>query len=228
MATTVKEFDPWDRPREKAEKYGYHTLSKSELLALILRTGMQGFPITQITQDLLDANEGSLHLLMRRSAKEIQQSPGMGPVKAGQVMAILELIKRYTAEETESEKYIITQSSDIYNLMRFQLSNLNKEEIWLLTLNRRNQVIGRHRITIGSSSASVFDLNALLKKAILDEASAVILLHNHPSGALRPSPQDDTITRTLKSGMQAIGSRLLDHVIISSEGYYSYSDEGRL
>ena len=225
---TLKEFDPSEQPREKAEKYGYHTLSKSELLALILRTGIQGKPITGITRDLLDANSGSIHRLMRRSVKEIQHTPGMGAVKAGQVMAILELIKRYSEEEFESSPCIIKDSNDIYQLMRYQLSNLNKEEIWLLTLNRRNQILGRHRITTGSSTASVFDLNAMLKRTILDEATGVAMLHNHPSGGLRPSPQDDAITRTLKTGMQAINVRMLDHLIISSEGYYSYADEGKL
>ncbi len=92
---TVKELDIWQQPREKAETYGYHTLTKAELLALILRTGIQGTPITEITKSLLAANDGSLHLLMRRSVEEIQSCPGMGPVKAGQVKAIMELIKRY-------------------------------------------------------------------------------------------------------------------------------------
>lgn len=227
---TVKDFDPNDRPREKAAKYGYHTLTKAELLALILRTGMPGMPITEICRNLLESNSGSLHLLTRRSVKEIQNVPGMGPVKAGQVKAIMELIQRFYDEETnESDKpFIIKRSNDIYDLMRFQLSNLNKEEIWILTLNQRNQVIGKYRLTRGSAIASVFDLNGALKLAILDESRSLIMLHNHPSGSTRPSPQDDSITHSLKKASEAIGIRLLDHLIISYEGYYSYSDEGRL
>ncbi|MBD5419386.1 MAG: DNA repair protein RadC [Bacteroides sp.] len=229
-ALTVKEFDPCDRPREKAERFGYHSLSTSELLALILRTGTHGCPITQICSNLLEANSNSLHLLMRRSVKEIQMTPGMGPVKAGQVKAIMELAKRYFEEEsqTDSDRFIIRQSKDIYNLMRCKLSNENKEQIWILTLNRRNQVIGKYQITCGSSCASLFDLNAALKVAILDEANGLIMLHNHPSGNTQPSPQDDTITRSLKNGTAAIDVRLLDHLIITYKGYYSYSDEGRL
>lgn len=227
---TVKDFDPSERPREKADRYGYHTLTKAELLALILRTGLPGHPITEITRDLLDANSGSLHLLMRRSVKEIQQSPGMGPVKAGQVKAIMELVKRYYEEEREASEAadIMKCSSDIYNYMRFEIGNLNKEEIWILTLNRRNRVIGRYRLTRGSAVSSVFDLNAALKTAILDEATGLVMLHNHPSGNLRPSAQDDAITRAMKTGASAIGVLMVDHLIISREGYYSYSDEGRL
>ena len=225
---TLKEMDIWEQPREKAEKYGYHTLSKSELLALILRTGVTGYPITRITADLLTANEDSLHRLMRRSIEEMQLTAGLGKVKAGQVKAIMELIKRYEEEETDPRNIIIRSSGDIYKLMRFELGNLSKEEIWLLSLNRRHAVISRHRITIGSSVASVFDLKAVLKKALLDEAEGIVLCHNHPSGNKRPSPQDDALTRSLKNAATTIEINLLDHVIVTSEGYYSYADEGRL
>lgn len=224
----MKDLDPNLQPREKADKYGYNSLSKSELLALILRVGVPGTPIIKITSKLIDDNEGSLHLLMRRSVNEIMQTPGMGPVKAGQVMAILELIKRYCEEETNPERAIIRQSTDIYENMRFQIGNLNKEEVWLLTLNRGNRIIGRHKLTSGSSTASVFDLKAAMKKAVLDEAASIILCHNHPSGNTRPSPQDDNITRAMKKAAEAMEFRLLDHVIVTCEGYYSYADEGRL
>lgn len=225
---TMKDLDPNLQPREKADKYGYHTLSKSELLALILRVGVPGTPIINITSKLLEDNEGSLHNLMRRNVKEIMKTPGMGPVKAGQVMAILELIKRYGEEENNPDRMVIRDSKCIYENMRFQIGNLNKEEVWLLTLNRGNRIIGRHRLTSGSSTASVFDLKAALKKAVLDEASSLILCHNHPSGNRMPSPQDDQITRSMKTAAAAMEFRLLDHVIVTCEGFYSYADEGRL
>lgn len=225
---TVKEMDAWEQPREKALKHGFGVLSKSELLALILRTGTIGCPITQITSQLLEDNQDSLHLLMRRSQKEIMLVNGLGPVKAMQVLAILELIKRYVQEEDQYQQNIITKSSDIYNLMRFEIGNNNKEEIWLICLNRRHGVIARHRITRGSATASVFDLKGILKIALLDEAESVALCHNHPSGNLRPSPQDDNITSSLKRAMKTIEINMIDHVIITSEGYYSYADEGRL
>lgn len=224
----MKDLDPIMQPREKADRFGYEALSKSELLALILRTGVPGIPITDITSRLLEANEGSLHLLMRRSEEELMKTPGMGPVKAGQVKAIMELAARYFTEETNPQRVKIKDSKDIYNLMRFQLANLNKEEVWLITLNRAHYVIGRHRLTIGSSVASVFDLKAALKKAVLDEASSLALCHNHPSGNLLPSPQDDAITRALKNAAATMEFNLIDHLIISIEGYYSYADQGRL
>lgn len=225
---TVKEMDLWEQPREKADKYGLHTLSKSELLALILRTGTVGNPITRICSDLINANEGSLHNLMRRNQKEIQAVGGLGPVKAMQVKAIMELIKRFVEEENEKSQFLITSAADIYKLMRFEIGNLNKEEIWLICLNRRHGVIGRHCISRGSSTASVFDLKGILKMAILDEASSIALCHNHPSGNTRPSPQDDNITQSLKRACTQMEINMIDHVIITAEGFYSYSVEGRL
>lgn len=224
----MKDFDPDEQPREKAARFGCHVLSVPELLALILRTGTQGIPIVQMTKYLIDDNGGSLHTLMRRSQKEIMMTPGMGPTKAMQVMAIMELAKRYYLEEEEINPKTIKSSSDIHNLMRFDIGNSPQEQIWIITLNRRNSVISRHHLTTGSAVASVFDVKRAMKLAILDEAEGIILCHNHPSGNRLPSVQDDNITRSMKKAAESMDMRMLDHVIVTAGGYYSYSDEGRL
>ena len=225
---TMKDFDPEEQPREKAARHGCGVLTVPELLALILRTGTPGTPIIEMTRNLIDANGGSLHSLARRSAAEIMTIPGIGPTKALQVAAIMELAKRYFYEEESFRPTIIRSSADIHALMRFEIGNSPQEQIWLITLPRRNSVIGKHHLTTGSAVASIFDLKRALKSAILDEASGIILCHNHPSGNLRPSPQDDAITRALKEGAAKLDLRLLDHLIITAGGFYSYADEGRL
>ena len=224
----MKDFNPEEQPREKAARFGYGVLTLSELLALILRTGTQGIPIVEMTKRLIDDNGGSLHTLMRRTQKEIMATHGMGPTKAMQVLAIMDLAKRYYLEEESNNPTIIRSSTDIYNLMRFDIGNASQEQIWIITLSRRNSVMARHHLTTGSSVASVFDLKRALKLALLDEASGIILCHNHPSGNRKPSPQDDQITRSLKTAAESMDMRMLDHVIITAEGFYSYADEERL
>lgn len=225
---TMKDFDPDRQPREKAARYGCGALSIPELLALILRTGTQGTTILDMTHALIDASGGSLHSLARKTEKEITMIPGMGPTKATQVTAIMELAKRYFYEEENSRPEIIKSSRDIYANMRFEIGNSPQEQIWLITLNRRNAIVSRHHLTTGSAVASVFDLKRALKLALLDEASGIILCHNHPSGNLSPSPQDDRITRSLHQAATTMDIRMLDHLIVSAEGFYSYADEGRL
>lgn len=225
---TIKEFDPEEQPREKAARFGIASLTLPELLALILRTGVHGVNILDMARNLIRDNGGSLHSLARRTPKEMMATFGMGPTKALQVAAIMELAKRYFQEESRFRPEVIRSSEDIYNIMRFDIANASQEQIWILTLNRRNAVIERHHLTTGSAIASIFDLKLALKLAILDEACGVVLCHNHPSGNLRPSTQDDSITRALKEGAARLDMRMIDHLIISAEGFYSYSDEGRL
>ena len=226
---TMKDFDPDEQPREKAARHGCGVLSVPELLALILRTGSTGLPIIEMTKQLVADSGGSLHTLQRRTLQEIMMTHGVGPTKAMQVQAIMELAKRYFLEETTGTKpTIIRSSADIYSLMRFDIGNSPQEQIWLITVSRRNAVMARHHLTTGSAVASVFDMKRALKLALLDEASGIILCHNHPSGNLRPSQQDDQITRSLLNAAKTMDLRMLDHVIISAEGFYSYADEGRL
>ncbi|MDE6294792.1 MAG: DNA repair protein RadC [Muribaculaceae bacterium] len=225
---TIKELDPDLRPQERALEYGVETLRTHELLALILRSGRPGHPITTITADLLENSSNSLHILGRKSFNELKQTNGLGTVKCLQVAAIMELAKRYYSEDNTSLQPVIRQSSDIDRLMRTTLGSLPQEEIWIVTLSRANRVINKHLITRGSAVASVFDLKRCLKIALLDDAQSLILCHNHPSGNLRPSPQDDNITRQLASACKQMELRLLDHVIFAHTGFYSYMDNGKL
>ena len=228
---TVKEMAHDERPRERAIAYGIESLTTAELLAIILRTGQPGLPITDLCRQLMSDNDHSLLRLGRRSRNELMLTKGIGAAKALQVEAMMEIMKRYHRELIDSSTRqldTIKAATSIYNRMRYRIANLCHEEVWILLLNRRNQVIKEFRLSTGSSIASVFDTKMIIKRALLENAEGLVMCHNHPSGNLRPSPQDDNITRKLHSACQTMDLRMLDHVIISVDGYYSYADEGRL
>lgn len=227
VVRTVKEMDEDQQPREKAEKYGVEILSVPELLAILLRTGTPGYPITELCRDIMRNNEGSLHKLERRTRQELCEMKGIGTTKAIQILAVLELIKRYFHEDIPVDEPI-KSSSNIFERMRHRIGNLDHEEIWMLLINRQNRVIKEFRLTSGTGTASVFDPKQAIKLAILENADGMILCHNHPSGTLRPSPQDDMLTRELKEACKFMHIRLLDHLIVTPNGYYSYNDSSRL
>lgn len=226
-AKTVKEMDEDQQPREKAEKFGVGVLSVPELWAIILRTGTPGYPITELCRDLMRNNKGSLHRLERRTKQELCDLKGIGPTKAIEILAVMELIKKYIQEDIPDDEPI-RSSNQIYDRMRHIIGNLDHEEIWMLLLNRQNKLIKEIRLTTGTSTASVFDNKGAIKIAILENAEGMILCHNHPSGSLRPSTQDDNLTKELKEACKFMNIRFLDHLIITTKGYYSYMDNNRL
>lgn len=227
MPLAVKDLNPDEQPRERALAYGTASLSTPELWALILRTGTVGNPITQLCRELMNANDGKMHLLMRRSRSELLKIKGLGTTKVIQIEAVMELIKRYQAEVI-GERPRITMSKDIWELMRFENGNLNHEEVWVLFLNRRNEVLRKLRVTSGTMNASLFDAKPIIKEALLSDSDGVALCHNHPSGNLQPSIPDDNITKALQEACKVFDIRLLDHVIVTSDSYYSYRDNGRI
>lgn len=224
---TVKEMSPDEQPRERALKYGCGALTLAELWALILRTGLQGLPITQLCRNLMNFCGGSLYELERMEYERYLEVAGIGETKALQIEAVMELIRRYNKEKI-SVRSQIKQSSDIYKCMSSDIGNLSHEEIWVIFLNKKNEILTRKMITKGSSTASVFDLKKIVREALLQRAEGLVMCHNHPSGNLQPSPQDDQITRKLSEACKMMDLRMLDHVILTASSYYSYADQGRL
>ena len=215
-------------PMEKAEKYGMEALDTSELLAIILRVGQQGLPITEMTAELMRRNDNKLKVLERRNRNELMEMPGIGPVKAFQIEAVLEIMRRYNREKI-GERPKIRSSRDIFLIMKDIAGKEETENIWILLLNRANLIIDRRKVSQGGTSATVFDLKNILRQILTTPGvESIIMVHNHPSGNLRPSPQDDNITKMLKEGSQYLGLKLLDHVIVTQDSFYSYADEGRL
>lgn len=228
---TIKEMAKEERPRERAITHGIRSLTTAELLALILRTGQPGLPITDLCRQLMNDNDNSLLRLERRTRSELMLTKGIGDAKALQVEAMMEVMRRYHQESIDNSTRkidILRASSSIHDRMRYKIANLDHEEVWILLINRRNEVIKEFRLTSGSAVASVFDTKMVIKRALLENADGVVMCHNHPSGTLRPSPQDDNITRKLTEACKTMDLRMLDHVIITTGGFYSYADEGRL
>lgn len=228
---TIKEMSKDERPRERAMTHGIETLTTAELLAIILRTGQPGLPVTDLCRQLMNDNNNSLLRLEQRSRNELMLTKGIGAAKALQLEAMMEVMRRYRQESLDkknSKFFIIKNSETIYERMRYRIANLDHEEVWIILLNRRNQVIKEFCTTSGSSIASVFDTKMIIKRALLENAEGIVMCHNHPSGNLRPSPQDDNITHKLAAACKTMDIRMLDHVIVTTVGFYSYSDEGRL
>lgn len=224
---TVKEFDADDQPRERAEKFGCGVLPTADLFAIVLRTGLPGKPVTELCRDIMRANDGSLQKLERRDRRELLKIKGIGKTKAIQIEAVMEIARRF-GSEIPLERPVIKDKNDIDRLMRHKIANLPHEEIWIILLDRGNHVISTRRMTSGSATSTVFDVKAVIKNALLEDAEGLVLCHNHPSGCLRPSPQDDQITRICREACALMQIRMLDHVILSHIDSYSYHDNGRL
>lgn len=231
QSRTIKDMNADERPRERAIAFGIGSLTTAELLALVLRTGQKGLPITDLCRQLMNDNNNSLLTLERRSRAELMLTKGIGDTKALQIEAMMELMRRHFQESIDATTRKIEPlncSVAIHKRMRSRISNLDHEEVWILLVNRRNQVVSEFRITSGSYTASVFDTKMVLKRALLENADGVIMCHNHPSGNLNTSPQDDHITKKMRDACNIMSLRFIDHLIISTDGFYSYRDSGRL
>ncbi len=220
-----------DRPREKALKFGIRTLTDAELLAILLRVGVKGCSVLQVARNILQLHDNDLGQLASCTPRKLAQLvPGMGPTKAITVSAAIELGIRAQASiaRKQTHECQIRGSEGCYNYIRDKLINLPHEEFWVIMLSHRLVPIACERVSTGGISATMVDARILFKKVIDHQASAIVLVHNHPSGNLTPSPQDDDLTHRLVQGAKTLDVRIIDHLIITAATYYSYADEGRL
>lgn len=218
-----------DRPREKALKHGIKSLTDSELMAIIFSTGMKGKSVIQLSEEILHDNDNHLSVVARLSVADLtKRYKGLGSAKAISLLAALELGARSAHDALTVTRPKVKSAGDAVEIMKRHFAGLNTEEFWLMLLNAAGRVIKEIKIGQGGVSAVMADSRIILKHIIDNLASAAIVFHNHPSGALTPSAQDDAITRRLVNGAAAVGSRINDHIIITDSGYYSYCDEGRL
>ncbi len=189
-----------DRPREKAMRNGIKTLSKAELIAIIFGNGIKGKSVLTMSQELLARNGGSLSTLARKSIKElVKENPGIGPAKAIALAAAIELGMR-CRDESPTERPRITGSKSVYSLIRSKLELLNHEEFWVIVLTRSNHVLDMFRLSQGGTAGTVVDSKLLFKRVVEcgDVAASIVLVHNHPSGTLKPSVEDDRLTAKIK------------------------------
>lgn len=219
---TVKDMPADEQPRERLLKYGISSLTTADLFAIILRTGTKGYPITDICRDLMRMNDNHLLDLARKTREQIMEMKGIGQLKAMQIEAVMEIVRRYCREKI-GERVRIKTAQDAYELMRYEIGNLPYEEMWVIFLNRSQHVIGKMRVSEGGTRATLFDVKKVIRSAIYAHAEALILCHNHPSGNSRPSPQDDKVTTICRKACDTVELNLLDHLIITPDSYYSYS-----
>jgi DNA repair protein RadC len=216
-----------DRPREKMLLKGKQALSDTELLAILIGSGTVGESAVALAQRILASVGDNLHELGKRSVKELQRFKGVGEAKAITIAAALELGRRRQLSDLR-ERPRLQSSRDAYDAVAPLLTDLHHEEFWLLLLNRANEVFAREQLSTGGASGTVVDLKLVFKAALDARAAAVIAVHNHPSGNLQPSVADVELTEKLRKAGQLLDIPLLDHLIVSERGYYSFADEGRL
>ena len=216
-----------DRPREKMLLKGKQALSDAELLAILIGSGTVGESAVAVAQGILASVGFNLHELGKRSLPDLKKFKGIGEAKAITIAAALELGRRRQLSDLR-ERPRISHSRDAFNTIAPLLTDLQHEEFWLLLLNKANEVFARQQLSTGGMSGTVVDIKMVLKAAIEAGAAAFIAIHNHPSGNLQPSQADIELTRKLKQSGAVIDMPLLDHLIVSDRGYYSFADEGNL
>lgn len=216
-----------EKPREKALLNGIRTLSDAELLALLIGGGTQGKSAIDLGREIMSYCENSIDNLAQMSIRSIsKQFKGIGTAKATTIAAAVELGSRRRHSEIK-ERQILT-SEIAYNVLTSKMENQDHEEFWVLYLKRNNALISAECVSRGGSAATYVEPKLIIRHALERGASAMIVGHNHPSGNLRPSVQDDQLTRRISEAAKLLEIPLLDHLIVTSRGFYSYRDEGKI
>ena len=213
-----------DRPREKFLRQGMSSLSNSELIAILIGTGTRKQSALDLARLILQLAGNDLHQLGKISLSEMEKINGIGPTKAIRIQACFELARRRKST-TPAIRPKIKCSQDAWKLLDGALTDLQHEEFWILLLNRSNQIIDQVRISQGGFSGTVTDVRLILNAAVEKLASGIILAHNHPSGNLSPSDADLKITKKIKEAAMLLDLSLLDHLILSDQGYLSMADD---
>ena len=221
---TIKHWAEEDRPREKLLLKGKASLSDAELIAIIIGSGTPSMSAVEVAKQILNSTGNDLNALARLSVKDLMKFKGIGEAKAINIISALELGRR--KKETESKSKIkIGASGDVHLLMKPHLSDLQHEEFWVVLLSRNNSVLKKQQISSGGVSGTVADPKIIFKMALEELASGIILVHNHPSGNMKPSEADISLTKKIKSAGQALEIAVLDHVIFTDNGYFSFADQ---
>ncbi len=223
----INQWAKEDRPREKMMLHGPGALSNAELLAILIGSGNTEDSAVELMRKVLDDCRNSLSELGKRSVDDLCAYKGIGPAKAITILAASELGKR-RKDEGLSERLRVRCSQDIFLYFHPLMCDLPVEECWVMLLNQASRLIDALRISQGGLASTQVDVRCILREALLKRATALVLCHNHPSGNTRPSTDDDRLTQALSQAAKVMNIRMLDHLIVSDGGYYSYADEGRL
>lgn len=223
----INQWAEEDRPREKMMLHGAAALTNAELLAILIGSGNTEDTAVELMRKVLDGCRNSLSELGKCTVDDLCRYKGIGPAKAVTILAASELGKRRKEEEPARRKQIRC-STDIYDWFHPLMCDLLVEECWIMLLNQASKVIDTVRISRGGLASTQVDVRCILREALLKRATAFVLCHNHPSGNRTPSADDDRLTQSVAVASKTMNIRLLDHLIVTDGGYYSYADEGRL
>lgn len=224
---SIKQWKEDDRPREKMLLKGKSSLSDAELLTILIGSGTKKESALSLSKRILLRYENNLSALAKQSPFDLMEFKGIGKAKSVSIITALELGRRRNAEPA-SEKQKVNSSKNVYDLMRPIIGDLSHEEFWIIYLNNANKIQDKTQLSIGGITATLVDVRLIFKKGISLGATSIILCHNHPSGNLTPSGADIQLTEKIIKGGKILDIKVLDHIIISEEGYYSFADENRL
>ena len=223
---TIAQWSESDQPREKLRNKGTQALSNAELLAILIGSGTSGVSAVELMQKILKACNNNLNTLGKMTIQELCAYNGIGEAKAITILAACELGKRRQME-TPEERPDLGTATRIYNHMHPVMQDLDVEEFWVLLMNQHYRLIKKVRISRGGITETAVDVRIIIKEAVLANATILAVCHNHPSGNLKPSSQDDELTRGIKRACELMRIHFLDHVIITDGHYYSYHESGK-
>ncbi|MGI8600689.1 MAG: RadC family protein [Chitinophagaceae bacterium] len=224
---SIKQWAKDDQPREKLLLKGAENLSDSELIAILLVNGTKQKSAVELAKDVLKSAKNNLPDLGKLTVKELMKIKGIGEAKAITIVAAMELGRRRQALSSR-EKAIITTSSDVARYLQTLLKDYRHEVFAVLFLNRANKINHFEIVSEGGMTGTVADPRIILKKALEEDAISLILCHNHPSGSLKPSRADEELTHKIKEAAKYFDIKILDHLIVSDDGFFSFADEGLL
>jgi DNA repair protein RadC len=224
----IKEIRVEDRPREVMSLRGKESLRLEEILALLIGSGSSNRSAIDLSKDILNSIEFDLAKLGRLNQFDFMKFKGIGLAKASVLVAALELGRRRLEFASQQAIQKITCSQDAFAVLQAQLADLPHEEFWFLHLNRGSRLIKMERLSIGGVSGTSVDVRLVIKSALEQRSSSLILAHNHPSGNLQPSQSDRSITFKIRDAAQLFDIQIADHIIVGHENYFSFADEGIL
>ncbi|WP_372767581.1 DNA repair protein RadC [Lutibacter sp.] len=223
-SVSIKSWAEDDRPREKLVLKGKSALSDAELIAILIGSGSRNESAVDLSKRILNSIDNNLNKLGKLSVLDLQKFKGIGDAKAISIITALELGRRRRIEEA-LELPQINSSEAIFNLMQPFIGELQHEEFWIVYLNNSNKVLHKEQLSKGGLTGTFVDVRLVFKKAIELFSTAIILCHNHPSGKLQPSQADKSITNKLKLAGETLDIKVLDHLIITENAYFSFADQ---
>ena len=222
---TIKNWSEDDKPREKLMLKGSTSLSDAELVAILIGSGSRDESALSLSKRILASVDNKLNTLDKLSIKQLMKFKGIGEAKAISIAAALELGKRRKSEEKSIPK-VISSSRDVFEIMQPIIGELPHEEFWIIYVNNSNSIISKSQLSKGGITATLVDVRLIFKNALELGATGIVLCHNHPSGKLQASEADKQITTKLKIAGDQLDIKVLDHIIITELGYFSFQDEG--